>query len=403
MLELEELLRQDNLIIQACHEYPFNSDIAFWGGMGEVVKNVSERLVNKGFEVLVLPRQVKEYTGNKIIYDEKNGVHVLAIPIKTYQAGNSNTDLYNILPTTQGTTALDHCFTTWRYLEKYGLEKGIIHAHDWLSCGWLREAKRKNIPKIFTVHLSTERNGKRATDPRLELERLNGTYADIIHYVSLHQMKSCQAYKWNHNKPQIIIPNGVDVNSFKPPQESPLEEYILYVGRLTPVKNVPNLIKAWKIFHDEYPDVKLKILGASGTSNIDVQNTIMSLSPEERTKVELRIEMVSLQERIKYLQNSTVCCFPSSVEAFGIVSIEAQACGKPVVVGRIGGFKENALCGVTGVHIDGGKPQEIAEGLHLAYTNRNTWGRNARKMVEEFFSWDKIIEIYIKELYRKWT
>lgn len=403
LLELRKLLQEDNLIIQACHEYPFSPDVAFWGGMGEVVENISTRLTNKGFNILVLPRQVKEYAGDKIIYDQKNGVYVLSIPIKTYQAGYDNKDLYNILPTTQGFTALDHCFTTWRYLEKHGLEKGILHSHDWLGCGYLREAKRKaNIPKIFTVHLSTERNGKRTIDPRLELEKLSGSYADIIHYVSLHQMVSCQAYNWNHNKPQVIIPNGVDINRFKPPQESPLEEYILYVGRLTPVKNVPNLIKAWKVFNEEYPDVKLKILGASGTSNIDVQNTIRTLSQDKRSKVELRIEMVPLQERIKYLQNSTICCFPSSIEAFGIVSLEAQACGKPVVVGRTGGFKENALCGTTGVHVDGEKPQEIAEGLSLAYTNRKTWGSNARKLVEEFFSWDKIIDIYIKEFYKQW-
>lgn len=402
LLELRDLLQRDNLIIQACHEYPFSSDVAFWGGMGEVVRNISERLANKGFEVLVLPRQAKEYTGKKIIYDEKNGVHILSIPIKPYQAGEYNVDLYNILPTQQGITALDHCFTTIRYLEKHGLKKGIVHAHDWLSCGWLREAKRNNMPKIFTVHLSTERNGKRLLDPRLELERLCGSYANIIHYVSLHQMISCKAYKWNHNKSQIIIPNGVDVNKFKPPKETPLEEYVLYIGRLTPVKNVPNLIKAWKIFNEKYPDVKLKILGASGTSNMDVQNTIGSLPPDKINKVELRIEMVPFSERIKYLQNSAICCFPSSVEAFGIVSIEAQSCEKPVVVGRTGGFKENALCGVTGIHVDGDKPQEIAEGLDLAYSNRKTWGKNARKMVQEFFSWDKIIEKYIEVLYSRW-
>lgn len=76
-------------------------------------------------------------------------------------------------------------------------------------------------------------------------------------------------------------------------------------------------------------------------------------------------------------------------------------CGKPTVVGDVGGFKENVLEGVTGVHVEGNNPESIASGLETAYLNRKAWGKNARKLTEEFFSWDKIIDSYVEELYRR--
>lgn len=401
MVELRELLKKDNLIVMGSHEYPIDKiKIAFWGGMGVVAKEVSERLVKKGFEVLVLPRKVKEYASTKPFYHEQNGVHIFALPIRRYQAGSYNADLYEVYPLPAGVTALDHSYTMWRTLQKNGLKNPIIHGHDWMSIAWLREAKRDDYKSILTVHLSANRNASsRLNDKRLELERLAGFYAQKIHYVSLAQMKECAIYGWNHDKEHHVIPNGVDINRYIPPNDSSIEDYILYVGRLAPVKNVPQLVSGWSEFNTKYPDVKLKILGASGVSNLDVQRVIASLDARQREKVELRIEMVSEAERIKYYQNSSVCCFPSSREAFGVVAVEAQSCGKPVVVGNVGGFKENVLEGVTGLHIDGTSPNSISEGLTLAYENRKSWGRNARKLVMTFYDWDKIVEDYIKEFY----
>ena len=401
MKALRELLKSNNLIIMGSHEYPIDkSRIAFWGGMGVVAKEISERLVKHDFNVLVLPRKIKGYASTKPFFQEQNGVYVLALPIRRYQASKENTDLYNYYPVPDGIISLDHCYTTWRHLQKMGIGNPIIHGHDWMSVAWIREAKRAKLRNVFTVHLSAKRTATAIlNDKRLELERLAGSYAEKIHYVSVAQMRDCSNYGWNHNKKHNVIPNGVDINKYIPPKETPLEDYILYVGRLAPVKNVVPLILGWSEFNKKYPDVKLKILGASGVSNLDVQKTVASLTNEQKAKVELRIEMVSEAERIKYYQGSSVCCFPSSREAFGIVAIEAQACHKPVVVGNVGGFKENVLEGVTGLHVNGTSPEQIAEALRLAYENRTAWGRNARKLVITFYDWDKIVKDYIRELY----
>jgi len=401
--ELKELLKSDNLVIMACQEYPgFPDEVHFWGGMGVVAQSISERLVKRGYEVLVIPRRVKEYGAEGVFYDQKNEVNVLSLPTQAFQAGSENGDLYQIYPTRAGRSILDHTFTTWRYLEKIGMKDPIFHCHDWLEVGTLRMSKKSGFRNILTVHMSAIRTEDRVeADKRLELERLAGGYADKIHYVSLAQMNSCRLYHWNHDKRHYVIKNGVDINKFTPPKEQPIGDYVFFVGRLTPVKNVTALVNGWRLFNNKYPGVELKILGASGISNIDVMQAIEKLEPNRRNKVELRIEMVSEEERLRYYRNSTVCCFPSSQEAFGIVAVEAQSCGKPVVVGDVGGFKENVLEGVTGVHVQGHIPEEIARGLELAFLNRKAWGKNARKLVKGFFSWDNLIDNYVEELYEE--
>jgi len=375
-VDLEELLAKDNLIIMGSHEYPGFKEIQFWGGVGEVVRNISERLVKKGFEVLVLPRLTTEYAPHETLFLEHNGVHFLSTQIRRYQAGQENSDLYLINPNYETITCLDHSYSTWRILEKYKMNNPIVHVHDWLGVAWARESKRRRFKTVLTVHMSVDRTLEALSiDKRLEFERLAGSYSDIIHYVSFSTFESCRIHSWNGNKKHVVIHNGVDTEKFSPVSQKTPEEYILFIGRLVPVKNVPSLIQGWSIFNSKYPDVKLKILGAPGASYVDVLETYNSLKQEKRKKVELKIEMVSFEERLRYLRNATVFCAPSSKEAFGIVAIEASACGIPVVVG------------------------DIARGLELAYLNRKYFGRNGRKLVEEYFNWDKIVERYIDELY----
>ena len=400
MNTLKELLESERLILMGVQEYPTVEGVTFWGGMGVVCKSISELLVHRGFEVLVLPRQVTGYQAQQIIYTAKNGVHVLALPTKTYQAGAENTELYELCPSPEGMMGLDHAFTTWRYLTENGLKHGIVHGHDWLGAGYLVAAKQANLKTAFSVHMSSDRTIQdKLLDKRLELENVAGNCADIIHYVSLSQKIACVTHNWGNHKSNIVIPNGVDVDKFLPPKETLTEDYILFVGRLTPEKNVPSLVKGWSMFNKNFPSVKLVILGAPGLSLVDVKREIDALSPEQKERVTLKIEMVTEQERIDYYQKSSVCCFPSGKEAFGIVALEAQSCGKPVVVGNVGGFWENTVEGTTGVHVQGNSPESIAQGLEVAYTSRNAWGKNARKFVAEFFSWNTIVEKYIENIY----
>jgi len=398
MLKLEELFEIQKLLLMGCQEYPGIEGVCYWGGMGEVVKAISERLIHKGYEVLVLPR-LGNGKKNGVLYQEKNGVHVLSMPSQSFQGGETSKDLYSTYQSNENDISLDHSFTTWKYLKKKGFKVGIVHYHDWLGAGWGREAQLAGLKRIFTIHMSQEREKMRNVDKRLEVERLAGEDAQIIHYVSENQFQSCKTYNWSGSKKHIVIPNGVDLMKFIPGKANLEKEYVLFVGRLEPIKNAHNLVKGWAEFNKQYKDCELKILGAPGSGSGLVQQAISSLPKEQQKKVELIVKMVPENERITYFQDSTICCFPSSAEAFGIVALEAQACEKPVVVGNVGGFKENVFEGITGIHVDGGNPSDIARGLKAAYCNKETWGINGRKSCKDFFDWNKITQRYIDELY----
>jgi len=113
-------------------------------------------------------------------------------------------------------------------------------------------------------------------------------------------------------------------------------------------------------------------------------------------KVIIRSEFVSEEERIAHYALSDVCVFPSFAEPFGIVSLEAMAMKKPVVVGASGisGFREQVIPEgeeQTGIHINGKNPEDIAWGIKEILKNperAKKMGENGRKRVEETFNLD---------------
>jgi glycosyltransferase involved in cell wall biosynthesis len=96
--------------------------------------------------------------------------------------------------------------------------------------------------------------------------------------------------------------------------------------------------------------------------------------------------------------------FPSTYEPFGIVSLEAMAMEKPIVVGARGvvGFKEQVIStgtDQTGVHVNAEDPADIAWGLKEILRNpekARNWGENGRKRVLELFTWNKVAEETLK-------
>ena len=115
----------------------------------------------------------------------------------------------------------------------------------------------------------------------------------------------------------------------------------------------------------EYPNTKLVILG-KGEEQRDIVDSAERLNI--KNNVACRFDFVPEPERILHYAASDVCIFPSVYEPFGIVSLEAMAMEKPVVVGARGvvGFREQILSSgpdQNGVHVNGGDPLDIAWGI----------------------------------------
>ena len=283
----------------------------------------------------------------------------------------------------------------------------VIAIQDWLSgpAGLILAAERK-VPLIFHVH-STEwgRQPGGGAAAVHHFEGALGHEADAVITVSEAMRNDLIAHGWNADKIHAVW-NGVDPLRYRPDAVSPArmasvreaygiaadEPFVLFVGRMTQVKGVHTLVEAMPEVVARVPGVRLVILGR-GELEEPVRRRVSELGLERN--VLLRYEFVTEDERIAHYAACDLSVFPSTYEPFGIVSLEAMAIGKPVLVGAKGvvGFREQVVPsgpGQTGVHVDGSAAGDIAWGLIEALRDRDrlcVWGAAGRDRVLSTFTW----------------
>jgi glycogen synthase len=315
--------------------------------------------------------------------------------------------IYNILSATKFINGL---------IKKEGYKFDVVCVHDWLSsiAGLVIKNETK-IPVVFHVH-STEwgRSGGHGSEVVSHLEGAMAQNADKIVTVSYAMQQDLIQHGWQQSKISPVW-NGVDAGKYDPRRvkkedikairsryEIPEDwNMLLFVGRLSWVKGVRNILMGLPSVVKEYPNTKLVILG-KGEEQSDIETTADRLGI--RDKVVYRFDFVPEQERILHYAASDVCVFPSTYEPFGIVSLEAMAMEKPVVVGARGvvGFREQVISGGTeqnGIHVNGEDPTDIAWGIKEVLKNpekARNWGENGRKRVLEVFTWRKVADETLK-------
>src|SRR5208337_1859108 len=168
---------------------------------------------------------------------------------------------------------------------------------------------------------------------------------------------------------------------------------IFFVGRLTWVKGADTLTMAMKEIVKEVPNAKLVIVGKGEQE--ELLKHIVSSNHLENNVI-FNFSYVPEEERLKYYAACDVAIFPSKYEPFGIVSLEAMAMGKPVIVGAAGtsGFREQVIPfgpNICGFHINPHDPGDVAKFTIILLKDpelRKNMGLNARKRVLESFTWD---------------
>ncbi len=317
--------------------------------------------------------------------------------------------IYNVLSATKLINDL---------IKKEGEKFDVVCVHDWLSsiAGIMIKNETK-IPVVFHVH-STEwgRSGDRGSEVVSHLEWATAQASDHIITVSYSMRDDLIQHGWPEAKISVVW-NGVDPERYNPDRinheeaEKIREKYgiredekmILFLGRLTWVKGVRNLLQALPMVLKDYPNTKLVVLG-KGEEQKDIAETAGRLGIRDR--VLYRFDFVPEEERIQHYAAADLCVFPSVYEPFGIVSLEAMAMKKPIVVGARGvsGLKEQVVSSgpeQTGIHVNGEDPADIAWGIKEVLRDpqrARTWGENGRKRVQQYFTWRKAaeqtIEIY---------
>jgi glycogen(starch) synthase len=311
--------------------------------------------------------------------------------------------IYNVLSATK---LINHL------IRKEGYKFDVIAVHDWLSSiAGIIIKNETEIPVVFHVH-STEfgRSGDHGSEVVSHLESATAKAADRVITVSHAMREDLIRHGWPQEKISVVW-NGVDAERYDPTKYKSEdikrvrtkygikddECMLFFLGRLTWVKGVRNLIQAMPTVLEEYPKTKLVILG-KGEEQRDIDETASRLGIKD--SVVSRFEFVPEEERILHYAAADVCIFPSVYEPFGIVSLEAMSMEKPVVVGAHGvvGFREQVINSgpdQNGIHINGENSADIAWGVKEVLKDRERakeWGKNGRKRVLQYFTWDKVAE-----------
>jgi glycosyltransferase involved in cell wall biosynthesis len=392
------------------------------GGLGVYAENMTRVFVEMGHDVSVftlnpgnlLTREIiRGVEVHRPLIADASNVFPLFVTEDLKRWGTSikffnDIFLYNILSATKFINDL---------VRKQGYDFSIIAVHDWLSAtaGIIIKNELK-MPLAFHVH-STEwgRSGDGSTVVK-HLESATAEISDRVITVSYAMRDDLVRHGWPEGKISVVW-NGVNPQVYSPERADREkvaavrarygvrddEFLIFFIGRLTWVKGIRNLIQAMPSIVREFPKTKLVIVGRG-----EEQRDLMELAERSGVAehVVCRFEFLPEEERICHYAAADLCVFPSLYEPFGIVSLEAMAMEKPVVVGARGvvGFAEQVVSSgpeKNGVHVNGGDPADIAWGVKEVLKDPEAskeWGKNGRRRVLQYFTWQKAakqtLEIY---------
>ncbi|MGB9834912.1 MAG: glycosyltransferase family 4 protein [bacterium] len=215
-------------------------------------------------------------------------------------------------------------------------------------------------------------------------------------YVTVSQAMKEKLHKdWSIPLSKIdVIYNGVDLNFIDsiPPGEK--QNQITFIGRLVEHKHPDLLIPAFKKYIEpKYPDFKILIIG-SGPLEEDLKKMA-----EGNSKITI-ITNADDKEKIKHLKSSSFLVLPSEIEGFGIVLVEAYACGKPVIAGNIPPSFEIVKEGVSGFICDFSVESIGETMIKMLNSDLEKMGKEGRRIVEEKFTWEKSAQLLLESYYK---
>lgn len=197
-----------------------------------------------------------------------------------------------------------------------------------------------------------------------------------------------------------VIQNGIDFEDIHNVQPHKSIEYpsILFVGGLSKVKGIDTLLNAVPIIRKKILNLCVYIAG-SGPEENKLKELVKELNIEENVNF---LGYILENEKYSYYKSADVCVFPSRYEPFGIVLLEAMACGKPVVASNVGGIPFVVEEGKTGLLFESGNVEDLADKIMTILKDeelREKMGEAGRERAKEF-TWDKIAERTV-EVYKE--
>jgi D-inositol-3-phosphate glycosyltransferase len=386
------------------------------GGMNVYVREVTSQLGEMGVHVDVFTRSQDEHVPH-ILHDLGYGNRVVHVP-----AGPE-------VPLPKQELA-DYIPMFVKGIRDFAASKGIVydvlHSHYWMS-GVAALALKEDwqIPVVHMFHTLVMMKNRVAQGPeekegnyRLEGEQKILREADKIIAATQAELAQLQwLYQANVRK-ITVIPPGVETCRFYPiPADEarefigipPCERMILFVGRIEPLKGLDVLLEAIALMRkqgkwDKNPFC-LMVIGGDPEANEHEKSSEMTRIQALREQYNLQDLVVFAGKRSQdtlpyYYSASEAVVVPSHYESFGMVALEAMACGTPVVASEVGGLAYLVQDGVTGFTVPVDEPQALADHLHELLSDdrlRARMSQNAVEAAKEYSWWNiagRIIKVY---------
>ncbi len=376
------------------------------GGMNVYVRDLTRELGRLGVHVDVFTRSQDEHVPH-VLHDLGYGNRVVHVP-----AGPEQPFPKKQLP--------DHIPQFVEGVQKFAAEKGLrydlIHSHYWMSgiaAGMLADTWQ--VPIVHMFHTLGEMKNRIATSDaekegayRLDGERKVLARVDRVVAATLAELAQLQwLYKADPRK-VVVIPPGVDTGHFYPISPDEAREYIgipkedrmvLFVGRIEPLKGIDTLIRAvacMRMSEMEKP-AYLAIIGGDPNASPDEMTLEMTHLHELCHELAMDRMVVFLGKRGQdtlpyYYSAAEVLVMPSHYESFGMVALEAMACGTPVIASQVGGLAFLVRDGVTGYHVPNGDSDALCARLTTLMADadlRHQMGRNAAENAR-LYAWENI-------------
>ncbi|MGM0928303.1 MAG: glycosyltransferase [Actinomycetota bacterium] len=291
------------------------------------------------------------------------------------------------------------------------LPPDVVHAHFWMSGVAALDAARRPdscpVPVLQTFHalgtVKRRHQGAQDTSPaqRAWLEPSVGREVDRIIATCSDEVFELTAMGVPRGNISIA-PCGVDLGLFSADGEAEPRgrtHRIVTLGRLVPRKGIDLAVQALRLLKDQgIDDVELVVVGgASGAAGLAADpeaQRLRSLARELGVEDQLVLRGQLSREQIPSVLRSAdvVICAPW-YEPFGIVPLEAMACGVPVVAASVGGLIDTVVDRKTGLHVPPRDPEAVADAVAELLANpqlRRELGRAGQQRVRTRYSWDRV-------------
>jgi D-inositol-3-phosphate glycosyltransferase len=378
------------------------------GGMNVYVRDLSRELIRRGHRVDVYTRS-QDASLPRISHSLGQGGRVIHIPAGPEHPYDKHL-VYDHLP--------EFVDGVVSHVEAKDIRYDVLHSHYWLSGAVARELRQRwSTPILQMFHTLgkmknavAQRPEEQETAHRIAVETEIVCLADaLVAATPAEKEQLVRLYSADPARIRVISP-GVDTERFHPIPAVHAKEQIglgvdcciiLFVGRIEPLKGIDNLLRAIARVVEKRPELRaglcVPIIGGD-PDRVREDDHMMRL---QELREELGIgDVVTFlgakdQDMLQYYYSAAeMVVMPSDYESFGMVALEAMACGTPVIASDVGGLAFLVKHGRTGYRVPARDPKALAAKITRLLTDEGLRRRIGQRAAcwAEAYAWPRIAD-----------